>query len=478
MSAQRDTSAKKHIVVVGGGITGLAACLKLLEGVRERKLPVSITLLERSERVGGNIVARRRDGFLLDGGPDSWVATKPQATALAERLGLGAQIMPTREESRRVFIVWGRELHPLPEGIVLTVPTRIRPIIESRLFTLGAKARMGLEPFIAARSWEDGEDESIGDFITRRLGREVTDRLAAPLLGGIFAGDASKLSIRASFPQFVEAERRYGSLIRAMRAAKRAHGAVPGAKPPSMFLSLRDGMTALVDAVRARLGDLDIRLSTQVLHIDRDTAGGLRLELAGAGTVFADQVIVATPAHVAAEALGPLGTGLAADLRGVPYVSTATIHLAYRRRDVSHPLDASGFIVPRVLGRRILASTWVSTKWESRAPEGAVLLRVFCGGAMDQEILHNDDDALVRIAREELAELMALRAEPLFAEVFRFVASNPQPLVGHLALLGRVRQAILDLPGVHVACSGLDGVGISDCIKQAESAAVACLARC
>ena len=472
MTASASTARPRRVVIVGGGITGLATAHAL------RSVPgVEVTLVEGTARLGGNIVTERRDGFTLDGGPDSWIVTKPHATALAREVGIGDRLMPSIAATRRVYVAWKGELHPLPEGLVLAVPTKIMPIVKSGLFSWDAKLRMALEPIIPARTYVGDEDESIGAFVTRRLGEEMTERLAAPLLGGIFAGDADELSIRAAFPQFVDAEQKHGSLIRAMRAARAAsHAASGGSKePPSAFTSPRGGMSELIDAVAARLGDTRVQMRRRVAAVTAletgDPRGRYRVATDGGDALEADDVVLAGPSHAASRALSGLDPDLASALGAFTFVSTATAFLAFRREDVAHALDAVGFIVPRAMRRPILAATWVSSKWEDRAPEGHVLMRVFFGGAWGESILQNDDTALAAIGLAELRALMGPLGTPLFTRVFRFTRANPQPRVGHLARIREVRGMLTRWPGLHVAGSGFDGVGIPDCVRQGEAVA-------
>lgn len=448
-------------IVVGGGMSGLATAYFLeQEGVAD------ITLLEAAPTLGGNIRTTVQDGFVIDGGPDSWVATKPQATALAKRIGLEADLIETIPENRHVYVAFEDELHPLPEGIVLTIPTSVAPIAASRLFTWDAKLRMALEPVVPARSWDGDADESIASFITRRLGEQMTERLAAPLLGGIFAGDAESISIRATFPQLIEAETKFGSLVKAMRHAKKQRG---GGPPPSAFTSLQGGMGSFIDALVRSIKRTEIRTSCAVERIER-VGTHFRVHTRGEA-IDADNVCLAVPSHVAAASLRPLDEELATALDAFRYVSTATAFLGFRAEQVPGPLNASGFIVPRVLGRPILASTWVTSKWPHRAPADHVLIRVFFGGAWGEEVLHHGDEELVAMARRELAHWMKIHDEPILARVFRFHRANPQPYLGHLARWRALRQRLEIHPGLDILGSGFDGVGLSDCIRQAESVA-------
>jgi oxygen-dependent protoporphyrinogen oxidase len=467
--------AEKRIVIVGGGITGLAAAYAATKRARETGQAAQVTVLERSLRLGGSIVTERIDGFLMDGGPDSWVTSKPHATALARELGLEHALTGTNEANRRYYVAWNNRLYAVPEGLVLGVPTRFAPLARSHLFSLRGKARMAVEPFVSAKPWDGDDDESIADFVTRRLGREAAERLVAPLLGGISSGDASEISIRATFPQLVAMEREYGSLVRGMWAAARLRktGSQQGAEA-SAFLSLGGGVGELVTTLvdRLREANVSLRTSAPACGLDRlERNGGWTVHLESGDPIAADAVLLAVPAHVAARLVGTLHEDLSRALASIAHGSTATVFLAYRRDDVAHPLDGVGFVVPPALGRAILAGTWVSSKWPGRAPAGHVLLRAFLGGARHEEVLRLDDGALASLARDELRALMGLAAEPLWSRVFRFEAARPQMRVGHLATIRAIRVHLATaLTGVWIAGDGYDGAGIPDCIRQGQEA--------
>jgi oxygen-dependent protoporphyrinogen oxidase len=471
----------RRIVIVGGGITGLSAARAAVSHAHKSGRDVAVTVVERSARPGGNLVTERKDGFLLDGGADSWVTSKPHASALARELALEGSLIATNPSTRRYYVAKGDRLHAVPEGLVLGVPTRLLPLALTPLFSWRGKARMALEPLVPKKRYDGDEDESIADFAARRLGREAADRLVAPLLGGISAGDASDVSVRAAYPQLAAMEQTYGSLTMGMRAtqrerraradeAKRA-GRGSGAEP-SAFVSLEGGMGALVDALveRLRQQGATLRTSDGARKLTRQ-GGGWSVELDSGESLQADRVLLAIPAHASARLLREVDAALADALSEVRYVSTATAFLAYDAAQVKEKLDGVGFVVPPALGRPILAGTWVSSKWSGRAPEGHVLLRVFFGGAGRQEILEQDDGALAALGHRELGRWMKLVGSPLWSRVFRFDGARPQMRVGHLAAMRRIRElAARGVEGVRIAAGGFDGDGIPDCVRQGEEA--------
>ena len=463
----------KSVVIVGGGITGLATAYAL-EKSRE---PCAVRVVEAAPRFGGNLVTVNRNGFTLDGGPDSWVATKPHATSLAKAVGLGDEVIGTRPDTRKVYIVWKRQLHEVPEAIALGIPTAWRPFAETELFGLDAKLRALLEPLIPRKVWSGDEDESVGAFVTRRLGPDISDRIAGPLLGGAFAGPPDSLSVRACMPQFVEAEAKYGSLVLAMRAlrkARAAQGTPNGDHERSTFLSLKRGIGDLVTYVAHRLRDAELSSGNAVTRVaplpSGDTRGRWAVKTAR-GTLHAHHVALTIPARASSPLVGELDPTLSAMLGDVRYVSTATVFLAYRKYDIRHPLDAVGFLVPRSENRPIIACTFVSSKWDHRAPAGQALLRVFIGGAGAEHYLTRDDEGLVRVAREQLRDLLGIARAPTFSRVFRFDGASPQPTVGHLARMRQLMERTARHPGLHVGGFGFIGTGIPDSIEQGEEIA-------
>ena len=468
----------KRVVIVGGGITGLATAHALERGPERYE----VRLVEGSPRLGGNLVTVSHNGFTIDGGPDSWVVTKPHATRLAKEVGLGDELIGTRPDTRKVYIVWKNKLHAMPEGLVLGIPTEWRPFAETDLFGLDTKLRALLEPAVPKRTWNgDDDDESIASFVTRRLGSDIADRIAGPLLGGIFAGDAEQLSIRACVPQFVEAEAKYGSLVFAMRALRKARkeAAPTGEYEASAFLSLKRGIGDLVTYVAHRLRDAEVTTSAPATKLSPLPAGDARGRWAletSRGTFFADHVALTMPALASSKIVSEFDSELGDMLGDVGYVSTATVFLAYRKYDVRHPLDSVGFLVPRSENRPIVAATFVSSKWDHRAPSGQALIRVFIGGAGNEHYLKRDDEGLVRLAREQLLDLIGIERPPSFSRVFRFSGASPQPTVGHLGRMRRLLARTALHPGLQVGGNGFIGTGIPDSIKQGEEIAARIMA--
>lgn len=444
-------------------MAGLAAAYEL---TRRR---VEFTLLEAGDRVGGVVLSEQVDGYTIDAGPDALLVQKPDGVRLCEELGLGGRLIPTRLP-RLAYIQRAGRLHPLPAASVLGIPTRLGPLVRTGLFSVLGKLRMAAEWFVPPSA--AGSDESIARFMARRFGREAVTYLAEPLLAGIHAGDVERLSVGALFPRLTEAEREYGSLLRAFRhgtsSSAAAHATSGGA-----FRSLPDGLSELVRALRAALPHDSIRLRSPVARIlpTPDAAHAFRLDAASGEHFPADAVIVATPAFVAARILRELDTELSALCGEVPYASTATIALAFRRDQVGHPLNGSGFVVPRVERSGILAGSWLSSKWEHRAPDDRVLLRTFVGGARDPHALERSDGDLVTLSLQALGPLLQITGLPLLSRVYRWERASAQHEVGHLERIAAIDRTLTRHAGLFVTGSGFRGVGIPDCVADGRATA-------
>ena len=456
------------LVVIGGGITGLAAAHRAVELARERGVALDLTLIEARERLGGTIASERVDGFLVEAGPDSFLSEKPWALALCRRLGVEDRLVRTDDRFRKVFVWFGGRLHPLPDGFQLLAPTAMRPFVTSSLFSLPGKLRMALD-LVLPRGHAD--DESLGAFVRRRLGAEALERVAQPLVAGIYTADPDDLSLAATMPRFLEVERRDRSIILGLRRAL-ARAPLPGTSGArwSLFVTFAGGMEELVVTLAARLPPGAAVLKQRVSALARE-GERWRVRTAEGGAFDAERVIVATEAHATARLVRYLDPSLANLLGEIPYSSAATISLGYRRADVPHPLDGFGFVVPRSEGKALLAGTFSSVKYPGRAPAGHVLLRGFLGGMLNAAILTEDDGALVSRARAELREALGITAEPVLTRLHRWPASMPQYRVGHLARAEAIEHAAAALPGLALAGAAYRGVGIADCVRSGEAAA-------
>ncbi len=457
-------SDAKRVVIVGGGLSGLVAAYRLSKECAARGIPLRLTLLEGSERLGGNLVTEHHEGCHVDGGPDAWVAAKPEGVALCRELGLSDEFIETIPENRRVYLVHQGALTPLPEGVVLGVPTRLMPVLRTKLLSPRAKARLALDLVLPQRSVDD--DLSLGELVERRVGREVVEALTEPLLAGIYAGDAWSLSARSTFPQLIEMSKR-GGLLRGAGAAapKRSGGALP-----STFVSLKRGVGSMVDALEGHIPPGVIRRSAPVRWVKRGQRA--RWEVATDREVIeADEVVLAMPSHKTAGVIEAAAPEAARAMRAIPWSSAATVFFAWRREDIPHPMDATGFIVPKREGRAVLAATFVSSKWPGRAPAGTALIRAFVGGVGHEERVSLPDDEMAALAFDELRSILGVRASPLWTRVYRFVETSPQPRVGHAARVSAVRDAVSKHPGLSVLGSWLDGVGIPDVIRLADATA-------
>jgi oxygen-dependent protoporphyrinogen oxidase len=435
---------------------------------------VEVTLLEAGSRLGGTIQTERADGFLLEAGPDSFISEKPWALALAERIGLGPRLCRTNDRFRRTYVVRGGRLRPLPEGFLLLAPTRAWPVLASRVFSWRGKLRLGLDLALPRR--RAAGDESLGSFVRRRLGREALERVAQPLVGGIYTADPDRLSVAATMPRFLALEREHRSLILGLRRTARRQAVGASGARWSLFVTLAGGMEELVAALAARLPAGSVRLGAPVAALAA-APGGWRVEPLAGPPLHADGVILAGPAPLMAPVVKPVDPALAGLLEGIAYASSATIALAYPRPAIRHPLDGFGFVVPRVERRAILACTFSSVKYPGRAPDGVALLRVFVGGAMQAGLLAADDAELRALAHRDVAALLGIAGDPVLARVWRHPAAMPQYDVGHLDRLAAIEARLDALPGLALAGGAYQGVGIADCVRSGEAAAERLVAR-
>ena len=441
------------VAIVGGGIAGLSAAFDL----QARGLTVRV--LEGSARVGGVITTERFDDWVIDGGPDSLLVQKPAAVTLCRELGIADRLVSTLTP-RTAFVLRDGRLHPIAEGSFLGFPITFGALARSPLFSIAGKARMAGEVIVPRRTVD--EDESIGAFVSRRFGREAVDYLADPLLAGIHAGDVDRLSIRALFPRLVDAERRSGSVIRALRALH------VRPSPQGAFVSLPGGTGELVDTLSKALKPETVVTNARVTNLQR----GLDYSIdSTAGNVRARCVVLAVPAYVTGALTRPIDTTLADLCDAIPYASTATVAFGYRRNQVAHPLRGTGFVVPRTEGLALLAGTWVSSKWPGRAPDGHVLLRGFLGGGRDPRRLEASDEELIDTAQRDLSDLLGISGSPIFSRFYRWTRQSPQYEVGHLHRIASIERRLLALPGLFVTGSGFKAIGIPDCISDGRATA-------
>ncbi|MCC6523352.1 MAG: protoporphyrinogen oxidase [Polyangiaceae bacterium] len=480
------------LAVVGGGVSGLAAAHRALELGRAAGRPVAVSLFEARARLGGAVGTERRDGYLVEMGADMFVTDKPWALSLCERLGLGGRLVGANAAYRRSLVLRAGKPLPVPEGFMLMAPARLGRVLASPILSLRGKLRILCEPFVPAR--HDDDDESLGAFARRRLGKEALERLVEPLVAGIYTGDPEHLSLRATLPRFLAMEREHGSLWRGQRRALgrgRAEEGASGARY-GLFVSFPDGMAELLDALETRLraGGVALELGTSVLGLER-TAAGFALTRrrparprpgraawtepppSDGETVreLFDAVVVALPAPRGAALLAAASPALAAALGSIEHASSAIVVSGYRRADVRHPLDAFGLVVPAAEGRQIFSVSFASRKFPGRAPEGHVLLRSFVGGLRHGELLRRSDEALCALVRRELAALLGVGGRPDFELVARHERAMPQYDVGHLGRVAAIERLLAAEPALAVATNALHGVGVPDCVHAGERAA-------
>jgi oxygen-dependent protoporphyrinogen oxidase len=462
-----------RIVVVGGGISGLTAAHRLVELARERGTPTSVTVLEAGMRLGGQVQTERQGGFVFEGGADSLLAQKPWGVALCRRLGLASELEDIGARHTGTQIVRRGRLVRVPEGFLMMAPTRVGPVLRSSLFSTIGKLRLLAEPLVAPRP-HGVDDESLASFVTRRFGREVLERVAEPVIAGLYTADADRLSLRMTMPRFLDLESEEGSVTRGLRKAARSraprafgHGTGGGG-----FVAIRGGLGRIVEALAARLPAGAVRTGVQVEAVRRSLDGaGFSIGRAGGGTIEADAVVLACPAFEASRLLHGEDPALAVNLRALRYASCATVHLVYPRAEVREPLSSFGFFVPRTEGLPILACSYVSEKFERRAPKDTVVVRAFLGGATRPDILDATDDAIVRLAHGALRGVLRLAGEPSMTKVHRHALAMPQYDAGGAASLAALVTQVERHEGLFVAGSLAGAVGIPDCVRVAEEVA-------
>ncbi|HKV93115.1 MAG TPA: protoporphyrinogen oxidase [Candidatus Angelobacter sp.] len=449
----------KRVAIIGGGIAGLSAAY-YLEKAKQSGARLDWALFEKSDRLGGVIETEQRDGFVLEAGPDSFLTAKPDAARLCADLGLADQLISSNDKDRKTYILVKGRLVPIPHGLEFMVPTRVWPMLTTPLFSFGTKLRMTRELF-SARRYESG-DESVGEFVRRHFGQEMVDRVAEPLLAGVYGGNSEKLSVRAVLPRFAEMERASGSLVRATLKAKAKRA---GGKPQPLFTSLKNGMQQMVDALVRALPKSSLRLGQKNLLL-RPANEDWQVENGGITEKF-QAMFLALPALAAAEMLRQFHPALIEGLRKIEYTSSVAVALAYE--NVQLPAG-HGFLVPRSEGRKLMACTFVHRKFPYRAPDGKQLLRCFFSSSRLPDLLDYSDDGLAAIARQELNDILGLDAQPIFARTFRWDRAMAQYETGHLERVAAMEKIISEMPAFHIIGNSFHGIGVPDCIKSARLA--------
>lgn len=506
-----DNQRTKQVVIAGGGITGLSAAYYIEQFCRVNDVAAELIIVEKNDRFGGHVHTGKRDGFVIERGPDSFLARKTSIIELMQELGMGEELVGTRPGVSHSYIAYRNKLHPIPDGFMLGVPTKWKPFVTTRLLSLRGKVRAAADLVLPRRS--SREDESLGQLLRRRLGDEVLEQIAEPLLAGIYAGNADGLSVQATFPMLQETEQKHRSLIVGMLGVRKSRAPKqtvkptaqtktestsqpttksairpalkPASKPSgtatrSMFMSARGGLEGVVTQLEQTLSSTaHLIRNTEISRVSKaeqeqgkDTIR-YTVQFNNGTTLAADAVVIATPAYAAADMLAHEHEAIAEHLRAIPYASVMNVVLAYREQDVGVSLNASGFVVPRKEERKITACTWTSSKWEHTAPKGNILLRAYVGKYGRDPMSHQlTDEEIIAEVRRELQDTMGISAEPVFTEINRLPLSMPQYQVGHLKRIAEVEKLLEDvMPGVYVGGGGYRGIGVPDCISQGKAMA-------
>ncbi len=458
----------KKIIIIGGGIAGLAAAFRIQKEI-SNGAPLECVLLEGGDRFGGKIATERLDGFVIERGPDSFISQKPAAIQFCQQLGIGDSLVSTNPDTPNTYVYTGGKLVTMPDGLSLMIPTKFLPFALTPLFSLPGKIRMAFDLLIPKKS--DESDESLASFVRRRMGEEALKKMAEPMLAGIYASDPENMSIGSTFPMFVETERKYRSLILGMLARKKAMLLNSSKRPKSnfsLFMTLKDGLGEMVDAAITKSPDIQFKSGARVESIT-GKAGNWSVGLEGGGEYKAHALILATPGHITARFLESATPKAAELLKQIKYVSTATVTIAYKKEGFSHPLDGFGFVVPKCEGRSILACTWTSSKFPHRTPDGYVMLRCYLGGALQEDIAEKDEQTIAELVKQDLKEIMGIKEVPVFCKVFHNRKSNVQYHVNHSERIDTIMQELQE--GIFLAGSAYRGIGIPDCIQSGTQSA-------
>jgi protoporphyrinogen/coproporphyrinogen III oxidase len=452
-----------RIAIIGSGISALACAVALKEQ------GLDFMIFEKEASAGGKLCTERMNDLIIEGGPDSYLPEKIWSVQLIKKVGLEKEMLCSNDEHKGTFIYSSGRLHPLPEGVMLMVPTMIIPLVRSSLISWLGKFRMGMELFVPRREGE--KDESLAEFVTRRLGRECLEKIAEPLVAGIHTSNPDNMSVRAIFPRFIDMEQKSGSLIRGMLTAMRNASSMPvTTSRMTYFMSLKGGMQDLVGACLASIGKERLKTKTAVNRVIKGTKDYDLIFSDGSGATF-DVVVMATPAYIASDIIKDIDPALGNLLSAIQWSSSATVSLAFHKANITSPLSGFGFIVPRIENRRINACTWSSIKWSHRAPNDTVLIRCFVGGGHHEELVSIRDEELLRVVLEELQDIAGLKAKPFFSQIYRWVKGMPKYTVGHLDRIAAIDERLTQHQGLFLIGCSYRGIGIGDCVKSGFDAA-------
>jgi oxygen-dependent protoporphyrinogen oxidase len=453
----------KKVAIIGSGVSALAC------GAVLKEKNINFTIFEKEPQPGGKILTEKINGFTVEGGPDSYLPEKFWSVQLIKKVGLEKEMLCTNDEFKGTFLYSGGKLHPLPEGVMLMVPTMIMPLVKASLISWPGKIRMGMELFVPPK--KDNKDESLAEFVTRRLGRECLEKIAEPLVAGIHTSNPDNMSVLATFPRFVEMERKSGSLIRGMiTAMKKMPPKNPSAPRTTFFMSLNGGMQELVEGCIRFIGEENIKTGKEVSSVNKTSSGYAVSFKDGISEDF-DAVVFSTPSYATKDLVKTFDKELCDLLSAIEWSSSATINIAYKKEDIKKKLPGFGFIVPKVENRRINACTWSSVKWSYRAPEKNILIRSFLGGGHHEELVFLKDDEIERIALEELRDIAGIDAKPVFTKIYRWVNGMPKYTVGHLDRVANIFAAAKKHPGLYLIGCSYRGIGIGDCVNGGFNAA-------
>jgi protoporphyrinogen/coproporphyrinogen III oxidase len=468
----------KRVAIIGGGITGLSAAYTIEQHNKQAAEPLDYVLFERSNRLGGKVVTDNVDGFVVEAGPDCFVAEKPWIPRLATQLSIEDRLMAPNDSVKRSFIYSEGKVHELPEGLLLLVPTKILPFLLSPLISWKGKARMACDLVIPRK--KGLTDETLSHFVQRRLGRELLDKVATPLVAGIHSNDPETMSLQASFPRFLKMEEDYGSLLRAMLAARRKAAAAGPKGKAAYFLSFKEGMGEISDSLATQLGKNCVHPSTSVTRIQKIMKeGGPAYRLFfddGRESVEADAVVIATVANQTARLLEDVDSSVARLLRDIPLTSSANLSLAFKSHELGRIPEGFGMMIPAIEKRKISALTLSSTKWNNRVPDPQyTLLRVFVGGYRNQEVALMDDNDLLKVVKSELSDLFGISATPSMACIHRWIEDRPQYSMGHLDRVKGIEDRLTGHGGLFIAGCSYHGIGVGDCVASGMSASRAAI---